>query len=114
MIVPESLILSMRIAGIHHDVGTYTHRRIETGPSATAPMHDFDVASARRAADEDRFLVRYERGKLVVTDENHRHAAFVLRGHETCWAILSYPNPAEHRHHEARGFRVGHREAAER
>lgn len=51
-------------------------------------------------------LVRYEQGNFVVTDGNHRHAAFGLRGLATCWAIIWYPNEAEYSHHETRGFRV--------
>jgi hypothetical protein len=51
-------------------------------------------------------LVRYEQGQLVVTDGNHRHAAFLLRGFATCWAVIWYPNQSEFEHHEARRFRV--------
>jgi hypothetical protein len=49
-------------------------------------------------------LVRYEQGQLVITDGNHRHAAFALRGLSTCWVVIWYPRPAELAHHEAHGF----------
>jgi hypothetical protein len=51
-------------------------------------------------------LVRYEQGELLVTDGNHRYAAFQRRGFSTCWIVLWYPNASEFTHHEALGFRV--------
>jgi hypothetical protein len=64
---------------------------------------------ARASAPPQAFpplLVRYEQGELVVTDGNHRHAAFLLRGFSTGWAIIWYPRPLELEHHEARRFRT--------
>ena len=48
-------------------------------------------------------LVRYEQGELVISDGNHRHAAFTQRGLDSCWIIIWYPNDVEFAHHEARG-----------
>jgi hypothetical protein len=51
-------------------------------------------------------LVRYEQGQLVISDGNHRHAAFTRLGLESCWIILWYPSVAEFEHHRMRGFGV--------
>ena len=51
-------------------------------------------------------LVRYEQGEMVISDGNHRYAAFSRRGFAACWIIIWYPDEAEYTHHEAQGFRV--------
>ena len=51
-------------------------------------------------------FVRYEQGELVISDGNHRYAAFAQRGFATCWIVIWYPDEAEYAHHEAVGFRV--------
>ena len=51
-------------------------------------------------------LVRYEQGQMVISDGNHRYAAYSQRGFAACWIVIWYPDEAEYAHHESRGFRV--------
>lgn len=83
-------------------------RRAAAGGELEAWVHAICVGRlVRDAAPPETYpplLVRYEQGQLVITDGNHRHAAFALRGLSTCWVVIWYPRPAELAHHEAHGF----------
>jgi hypothetical protein len=54
-------------------------------------------------------IVQYSSGDLLISDGNHRFAAFEQLGLEACWVIVWYPDETELEHHSRDGFDWAHR-----
>ena len=64
------------------------------------------LPSVRDEAPMPPLLVQYDFGEWLLTDGNHRHAAFLLAGQAQYWCIIWYPDREQLEHHKARGFRA--------